>query len=133
VRTPAALTISRGLDTLSVGLDPASLAVTQVTSDKGMRIGAEADAVAFDNSNGAPPPERDARHSRHFVIPGVDLSGLTATWSSQEDGIPAPGTRYAVEVTLVLFETDVAPATAWAPHAGFYKALWTRILRQAEE
>jgi hypothetical protein len=34
---------------------------------------------------------------------------------------------------LVLFETDVPPQHEWDPHAGHYKALWTRTLRQAEE
>ena len=127
VRVPAALSIARGLDTLSVGVDPASLALTQVTVDRGMTVGVERDAQV------SPVGQTRSNGHRHGVEPSDDFNVRTDTWNTREDGIPVPGTLYVAEVAFVLFETDVPPSQGWNPHAGNYKALWTRTLRQAEE
>lgn len=127
IRVPAALTLARALDTLTVGIDPGSLATTQVTVHPGMVLGVETDAVVF--------PQGAARPSegRHGYSSGTDFDGSTETWSTAHDGIPNPAVKYVAEVQLVLFETDVPAGRPWDPHAGRYLALWTRTLRQAEE
>jgi hypothetical protein len=127
VRVPAALSLSRGLDTLSVSIDPASLADTEVTVDPGMLLGVESDTMVF--PVGQQPPEA----GRRGYTSGTDFSLGTSTWSTRTDGIPVPGKRYVAEMRLVLFETDVPSQHEWDPHSGRYKALWTRTLRQAEE
>lgn len=127
VRVPAALTLARALDTLTIAVDPASLAAMQVTADAGMVIGVETDVVVF--AQGGERPTR----GRHGLSSGVDFDVGTDTWSTAHDGIPVPGVKYVAEVELVLFETDVPAGHMWDPHAGKYKALWTRTLRQAEE
>jgi hypothetical protein len=127
VRVPAALSIARSLDTLSVAADPAMLAATQVTVDGGMVVGFETDTLVFPLGR-----ERPAA-GRHGLASGPAFDTGTSTWSTSVDKIPVPGTRYAVEMNVVLFETDVPPGHHWDPHAGRYKALWTRTLRQAEE
>jgi hypothetical protein len=137
VRVPAALRIARALDSLSVGIDPASLALTQVPVDRGMTIGVERDVFVF--------PEGQARpaEGRRGVGSGPSFDAATDTWTTTDSGIPVPGTKYVAEVELVLFETDVRPGQtqtrqtgqtgSWDPRAGRYKALWSRTLRQAEE
>jgi hypothetical protein len=127
VRVPAGLSLSRGLDTLSVSIDPASLADTEVTVDPGMLLGVESDTVVF------PVGQQPAATGRKGYASGADFSLGTSTWTTRADGIPAPGTRYAAEMQLVLFETDVSSQHQWDPHSGRYKALWKRTLRQAEE
>lgn len=127
VRVPAALSLSRGLDTLSVSIDPASLADTVVTVDPGMLLGVESETVVF--PLGQQPPAA----GRRGYASGASFSLGTGTWSTHADGIPVPGTRYVAEMRLVLFETDVPAQHEWTPHAGRFKALWARTLRQAEE
>ncbi|HEX8795605.1 MAG TPA: hypothetical protein VF765_31865 [Polyangiaceae bacterium] len=127
VRVPGALSLSRGLDTLSVSIDPASLADTQVTVDPGMTLGIESETMVF--PVGRQPPET----GRKAYTSGATFSLGTSTWNTRTDGIPVQGTRYVTEMRLVLFETDVPAQHEWDPHAGRYKALWTRTLRQAEE
>jgi len=127
VRVPAALALSRGLDTLTVSVDPASLAATQVVADPGMVIGVETDVVVF--AQGEPRPSG----GRHGFTSGAEFDVGSDTWSTAHDGIPVNGVKYVAEVELVLFETDVPAGHLWDPHAGRYKALWGRTLRQAEE
>ncbi len=127
VRVPAALSLSRGLDTLSVSIDPASLADTAVTVDPGMVLGIESDTAVF------PVGQQPPAGGRKGYVSGTSFSLGTSTWTTRSDGVPQPGIRYVAEMRLVLFETDVPPGHSWDPHSGRYKALWTRTLRQAEE
>jgi hypothetical protein len=127
VRVPAALTLARALDTLTIAVDPGSLAATEVTADPGMVVGVETDVVVF-----AQGEERPAE-GRHGLSSGTGFDVGTDTWSTAHDGIPVSGVKYVAEMHLVLFETDVPAGHLWDPHAGKYKALWTRTLRQAEE
>jgi hypothetical protein len=127
VRVPAALTLARALDTLTIAVDPASLAATQVAADPGMVLGVETDVVVYPQGG-----ERPA-HGRHGLSPGADFGGALHTWSTAKDGLPVPGVKYVAEAELVLFETDVPAGSAWDPHAGRFKVLFTRTLRQAEE
>jgi len=127
VRVPGALSLSRGLDTLSVSIDPASLAGTEVTVDPGMLLGVESDTVVF------PVGQQPPASGRKSYALGTGFSLGTSTWSTHADGIPVSGTRYVAEMRLELFETDVPSHPEWDPHSGRYKALWTRTLRQAEE
>jgi hypothetical protein len=129
VRVPAALRIERGLDTLSVSIDEASLAPTDVTADPGMVLGVQTDVYVF--PQGQPRPST----GRHGLASSTDFAAGFGvdTWNTAQNGVPAPGKRHVVEMDLVLFETDVAPGHEWDPHAGKYKPLWTRTLRQAEE
>ena len=127
VRVPAALGIARALDTLSVSVDPSSLADTTVRVDGGMIVGVESETVVF--PVGQPRPAS----GRHGFRSGADFTLGVDTWSASTDGIPVPGTKYVAEMRLVLFETDVPPQPRWNPHAGRFEALWTRTLKQAEE
>ena len=127
IRVPAALSVARAIDALSVALDPASLGRMQVTVDRGRVVGVETDTFVF--AQGQPRPV--AR--RHRIARGADFDAVASTWSTKPDGIPAPGTKYVVEMQVVLFQTDVPPVQDWDPHTGNYNALWTRTLRQAEE
>jgi hypothetical protein len=127
VRVPAGLTLSRALDTLSVAVDPGSLALTQVAADAGRTLGVEWNLVVF--ARGQPRPSE----GRHGVSSTTDFDAATSTWSTARDGLPVPGLEYVAEMQLILFQTDVAPAPGWDPHAGRYRVLWTRTLVQAEE
>jgi hypothetical protein len=140
VRVPAALTLSRAIDTLSVAVDPASLAEVDVTVVPGRVVGVESDVVVF--AQGEPRPrcaatgetERPSPEcGRHGVSASTDFDVGTATWSTTRDGLPLPDVKYVAEMRLVLFATDVPPGHEWDPHAGRYEVLWTRILQQAEE
>lgn len=127
VHVPAALRIARSLDTLSVEIDPASRADTDVTVDPGMFLGVESSTKVI------VPEHAQAAGERHGFASGPDIDLGTSTWNTAQDGIPQSDRRYVVEMTLVVFETDVAPAHHWDPHAGRFKALLTRTIRQAEE
>ena len=127
VRVPAALTISRALDALSVSVDAASLAWTHVTTEAGRVVGVEREVFVF------PAGQTRPASGRRRVVPSTDFGVGTDTWTTKQDGIPVAGTQYVVEVRFVVFETDALPANGWDPHAGNYKALWSRTLRQAEE
>ena len=128
LRVPAALTADdRALDTLSVAIDPETLGRMEVTADAGMVTGVEAHVLVF--ARGEPRPARE----RFALGPGVDFNVGATTWSAKRDGLPMPDAKYVVEMQLVLFETDVPSSRAWDPHAGTFKSLWTRTLRQAEE
>jgi len=132
VRVPAALAFARALDTLSVAVDPGSLGLTQLIAHGGTLIGIEAHVSLFRLGQADAHPILE----RHAVGSGADFDVAASTWSSPRDGVPSPGTNYVVEMQLVLFETDVPPVRApqaWDPHAGNFRTLWTRTLRQAEE
>jgi hypothetical protein len=127
LRVPAALTLARSLGTLSVGIDPASLALTQVPVDPGLAPGVETDLVVF--AKGEPPPAL----SRHGLSSATDFNLGESIWNRAQDGLPVPGVKYVAEMRIVVFETDVPPGRGWDPHAGKYQVLWTRTLRQGEE
>lgn len=127
MRVPAALALARALDTLTIAVDPASLAATQVAADPGMVLGVETDVVVYPQGG-----ERPSR-GRHGLSSGAEFGGERNTWSTARDGLPVPGVKYVAEAELVLFETDVPAGPAWDPHAGRFKVLFTRTLRQAEE
>ena len=127
VRVPAGLSIARAIDSLSVAVDAASLALTQVTADAGRVVGVEREVFVFPEGQACPAS------GRRGVVPSTDFAVSTDTWTAKENGIPVPGAQYVVEVRFVLFETDVPPSSGWDPHVGDYKALWSRTLRQAEE
>jgi hypothetical protein len=129
VRVPAALAITRALDTLSVAIDPDSLGVTEVTAHAGTVVGVEADVLVFRRGE----PQAKPILERHAVGPRADFDVGSSTWSTRQDGVPSQGAKYVVEMQLVLFETDVPKAPRWDPHAGHFMPLWTRTLRQAEE
>jgi hypothetical protein len=127
VRVPAALSLRRAIDSLSVAVDPASLAFTQVTADAGKVIGVEREVFVFQEGQARPAS------GRRGVSPGAEFTLSTDTWTAKQDGIPLPGAQYVAEVRFVLFETDVPLGSGWDPRAGYYKPLWSRTLRQAEE
>lgn len=127
VRVPGALMIARGIDTVSVSIDPVMLAQTTVVVDAGMVLGVETECFVF--PAGRPRPA----NGRHGFTSGTDFDVGTSTWSSSTDGLPVQGTKYVAEMNIVLFQTDVRPGHNWDPRAGSFKALWTRTLRQAEE
>ena len=127
VRVPAALMLARGLDTLTVSVDPDSLAPVELGVEPGMQLGVVSDVVVF--AQGQPAPD----HGRRGLSSGVDFAQDTDTWSTARDGLPVPGRKYEAQMRLTLFETDVPPGSHWDPEAGRYAVLWTRTLRQAEE
>ncbi|HEX8795321.1 MAG TPA: hypothetical protein VF765_30440 [Polyangiaceae bacterium] len=127
VRVPAALAVTRATDALSVAADPASFATTGLAARTGALIGVEADVLVF------PVGQPRAVLQRHAVRSGADFGVASCTWNTARDGLPAPGTKYVVEMQLVVFETDAPLAPRWDPRAGHFDALWTRTLRQAEE
>lgn len=129
LRVPAALAITRALDTLSVAVDPDSLGLTAVTTHVGTVVGIQTDVRVFRRGQTETKPLLE----RHAVGPGPDFDVGSTTWSTGHDGLPVPDTKYVVEMQLVLFETDVPRSARWDPHAGHFTPLWTRTLRQAEE
>ena len=129
LRVPAALAVTRALDTLSVAVDPDSLGLTQVTAHAGTVIGVETDVRVFRRGQAETKPLLE----RHAVGSGPDFDVGSTTWSTGQDGLPVPDTKYVVEMRLALFETDVPKSAHWDPHAGHFSTLWTRTLRQAEE
>jgi hypothetical protein len=127
LRVPAALSIARAIDALSVSVDPASLAETSLQADRATIIGVETEFFVF------PMGQMRPAVGRRTLQSSADFAAVTATWNIREDGIPVPGTKYVAEMQVVLFETDAGPAGAWDPHSGYFRSLWTRTLRQAEE
>jgi hypothetical protein len=127
VRVPGALMIARGLDSVLVSLDLAALADTKIVTAQGMTLGVETECFVF--PMGRPRPAR----GRRGLVAGTDFELGTSTWTADRDGIPAQGTRYVAEMTLVLFETNVPAGPHWDPHAGTFNALWSATLHQAEE
>jgi len=127
VRVPAALSVARAIDTLSVAVDPASLGLMQVTVHPGTVVGVEADVLVL------PRGQVRAVLEQRRVGVGADFGVGSRTWSTERDGVPAPDTKYVVEIRFLLFETDVPPGPEWNPHAGKLETLWTQTLRQAEE
>ena len=132
VRVPAALSVARAIDAIAVGIDPASLGLTHVPADPGMAFGIEADVSVFAQGTSDPVA------TRHLVVPGLDFDRkLDVSWSTGRDGIPAPGSKYVVEMRLRLFQTAGPPPSpsprGWDPPRATVKVLWERALRQAEE
>lgn len=128
MQVPAGIRIARSLDSLAVSFDPAARAPVSLVVDPGMVLGVETEERVFP-VGGRRPKEA----SRLGLASGADPYGGTSIYSTSQGGIPAPGTRYEVEIQLVLFETDVPPGPMWQPRAGRHKELWRRTLRQAEE
>jgi hypothetical protein len=128
MRVPAGLRLARSLDSLTVSFDPAAMATTTLSVDPGLVVGLETTSRVFPLGGTRPSqPGGTARSSP----PSFD--GNVAVYDTKTDGLPVPGTRYVAEVTVVLFETDVAPQREGSPRSDRYKVLWTRTLRQAEE
>jgi hypothetical protein len=128
VHVPGALRVARAIDSLTVEVDPVSCADTVMKVDPGMTIGMETELRAFViGGSGAVVGSRSGR------ISGGDCDVGASTWNTAQDAIPQSDKKYFVEMNVVLFETDVPPAHHWDPHAGHFKALLTRSLRQAEE
>jgi hypothetical protein len=127
MRVPAALSVVPAPSTLSVVVDPASLGEMEVTAHAGTVVGVETDVFVFRQGEDRPVLERRG------IGKGADFEVASNTWSTSRDGVPAPGTKYVVEVQFVLFETDVPAAKEWDPHAGSFRPLWRGTLRQAEE
>jgi hypothetical protein len=126
VRVPAGVRIARELDAITVSFDGGALATITVPLAEGMTAGIEVDTSLS--------PIGDPRHQDKRMItrlPAADVG--TTTWGAKE-GVPEPGKRYAVEMTVTVFETD-APARGgtWPPRDGRLHVLWTRTLRQTEE
>ncbi len=44
-------------------------------------------------------------------------------------GIPKPDVKYVIEVTFVVFETDIPCQHMWSPESDKYKVLWFRTLK----
>lgn len=127
MRVPAALRIARGIETLAVGIDPASCAETTVSVDPAMVLGIESTTRLFSKGR------TRLLSQRHGDASGSDFAAVAVTWNAQRDGIPEPGKNYVIEMHLVLFETDVRPGPRWNPHRGRFKTLLSRTIRQAEE
>lgn len=127
MRVPGALMIARGIDSVSVSIDPASLADTKVIADAGMVIGVETECFVFARGQSRPAA------GKHALASSADFDLGISEWNSKSDGIPVQGTKYVAEMQIVLFQTDVRATHEWNPHVGRFKALWTRTLRQAEE
>ncbi len=130
VRVPSALRVARGLGTLSVEIDPASRADTDVRVDPGTSLGVEWSTEVLAPGGAGP----EAHGERRGLSSRPDFSVETSTWNVGQDDIPRPDRRYVVEMTWTMFETDVAPGEHWDPHAGqHFKVLLTRTIRQSEE
>ena len=127
MHVPGALRIARSLDSLTVEIDPASRADADVILDPEMVLGVESRVKVF------APGQAQNSGERHGFASGASFDVGASTWSLSQDGIPRADQRYVAEMTLVLFETDVRPGHDWDPHAGRFKALFTRTIRQAEE
>lgn len=127
VQVPAALRIARGLDTLSVELDPDLLAKTTVHVDPGRTVGVAYTTRVYERG------KKRLQSERHGYVSGRGFDLGTSIWHTATDGLPQRGKKYRVEMELVLFETDVKPGPHWNPHAGHFHVLLERTLRQAEE
>ncbi|MEO9141674.1 MAG: hypothetical protein ABI332_05335, partial [Polyangiaceae bacterium] len=81
VRVPSALRIARGLDTLSVEIDPASCADTDVGLDPGMSLGVESSTEVLAPGGAGP----EARGERRGLTSGPDFYVGTSTWNRGKD------------------------------------------------
>jgi hypothetical protein len=130
VHVPGALRVARAIDSLSVEIDPSSRADVEVNVDPGMSLGVETESQVFVAGESIAKAGALSGHAS-----GGDFDVGVATWSTAHDGVPQIDKKYVVEMRLVLFETEAAPAREGDrdAHTGHFKTLLTRTLRQAEE
>jgi hypothetical protein len=122
---PAALSIARSLDTLTVSFDPATMGTIALSPSPGLTVGYEVAVFLYPMGSARPAEPRGVTLGDGLIPHG------RSTWTAARDGIPAPGTRYSVDMNVTIFETDV-PERA-DPHSDRYRVLWTRSLHQSEE
>jgi hypothetical protein len=124
---PTRLKIERTSDTLSEMIDTNSLQSTNIMVGTNMITGVESKIYIY--------PEGESRpaNGSQEVCNSLDFIPSIYYWHTKTDGIPLPGKKYAVEVDLTAFETDIPPQHMWSPHSKNYKVLWQRTLTQTVE
>ncbi len=127
VRAPVALRVARGLDELSVELDPDARGTMTVKATPHSVLGVAYTTRVFERGG------TQALGERRGTVPGAGFDLGAQVWRTGPDALPQRDKKYVVEMRVVLFETDVAPGPRWNPHAGRFRSLFERTLRQSEE
>jgi len=131
---PARLSVQRTPSRLCVSYDLSSLRKVKVAVGERMAIGMKDELRVYVKGDAQP------LHAGRFgyasinepVIPfsNPDFLKSTSCLDSVQDGIPAPGKRYVIEVDISLFETDIPPQHMWMPEGSKrYRVLWDKKLK----
>ena len=124
LRVPTRLKVGRGPETLSVGIDPATLVMTNITVGAKMESGVEMKLFVCRNGDERPESSEVDRASelefdlQPSVLQAKDLPSAKAC---------------TVEIECAAFESDVPAQHSWDPGSDNYKVLWNRALKQTVE
>jgi hypothetical protein len=124
IRVPTKLRIERTPRVFKVEVNRDSLESVQLTMSQGMVIGVKDELRVYPAGKPRPvlPHRVGATEGTDFNL-GVDVL------NAGDRNFPVPNKKYAVELTLTVFETDVHPRHMWRPwESKKYKPLLQRIL-----
>lgn len=126
LKVPTKLIIERTPDTLSVSVDDQkNIEAVKLDAGSKMIVGVQFELFVYPEGEARPATERSSG------LGGPDFNLGTRTLNAKQDGIPAKGVKYVVEMDLVVFETDVPPQHMWSPAGSKkYKVLLRRTLKQ---
>lgn len=130
VHVPTRLAVTRGPDTISVSVDRDGMEAILIPLTPGLTAGVRSDLFVYrDGETRSDDPLRSGLSS------GQDFNLGTSIFNAVQDGLPARGGRYVVEMDVAVFETDVPPGHLWSPDrgSGGYRVLWRRTLRKAPD
>ncbi len=133
VSIPSRLKVEQMPGSMSVAYDLASLRTVKIMVGKHMTIGMKDEFRVYPEGEARPVSRRGLSMSEVKELSSPNFRTSTEILTFDHDGIPAPGTRYAVEHDVALFETDIPAQHMWMPESGKkYKVLWEEKLNGVE-
>lgn len=125
-RLPIQLLVLRTKEQLSVAADPTSVKPVKLKVGRNMVTGLKTALFIYRDGKLI----RSGGEGLQGGAKGNTIRNIVFILNRRTDKLPRPGEKYAVEVRLTLFETDIPPQHMWSPESGRYKVLWTKTLRQ---
>jgi hypothetical protein len=124
IRVPTKLRIERTPGVVKVEVNRDSLESVKLTIDEGMVIGVKDELRVYPAGKSRP-----ALPQRSGVTEGTDFNLGVDSLNANDRNFPVPNKKYAVEMTLTVFETDLHPRHTWRPlESRKYKVLLQRTL-----
>lgn len=124
IRVPTRLRIERTPGVVKVEVSQDSPESVKLTIDTGMVIGVKDELRVYPADKSRP-----ARPHRLGVTEGTDFNLGVDFLNAGDPNFPVPDKKYAVEVGLTVFETDLHPRHLWRPwKSSKYKVLLQRTL-----
>jgi hypothetical protein len=121
-QVPTRLEVKRTANRISVSVDPNSLETIELGVGQKMVAGFKHETFVVSAGK---------RKQLGWGLGGTADIG-TSHFTRKLDGIPKPGEKYVIEITVVVFETDIPCQHMWSPGDGKYKELWKRTLKSEE-